>query len=182
MPEEESEPVTIGLQSGVRSARCPCLDENPIVRRVSCLFVLVLVLAGCGAKDLGSIGQTGSNASCVGPHLDDQPPDGTYGAKPPRVRPGASLTIYGHWYTNTCQDTGVNGRRGNAPLDPLPPVRLTLTLPGGRVQHLGTYTPAGPDAGFTATVHIPRNARTGTATIGDNRQDTRNYSFRIGEP
>jgi hypothetical protein len=41
------------------------------------------------------------------------------------------LKVYGHWYTSTCDGTG-----GHESLKPLPPVRLTLTLPGGEVEHL----------------------------------------------
>ncbi len=39
-----------------------------------------------------------SNASCVGPYLDDQPPSGQHGAPAPTASSGDTLTIYGHSY------------------------------------------------------------------------------------
>lgn len=150
------------------------------MRRVSCSLVLLLVLVGCGTTDRGSTGQTGSNASCVAPYLDNQPPNGQYGTRPPTVRPGTSIKIYGHWYTTTCNDTGVNGAPANDPRRPVSPVRLTLTLPGGRVRHLGTVTPAGPDRGFAVSVHVPRSAGSGTATISDDGAHPSTYSFTVG--
>ena len=78
---------------------------------------LLPFLAACSSS------QDGSGRSCVGPYVDDQPPTGTYGAPRPTVNPGGALTLYGHWYTSTCNDTG-----GLGPLTPLPPTRLTISL------------------------------------------------------
>jgi hypothetical protein len=72
------------------------------------------------------------------------------------------LKVYGHWYTSTCDGTG-----GHESLKPLPPVRLTLTLPGGGVEHLGRFSPGGADMGFATSVRIPSGTRPGTATIRD---------------
>lgn len=159
--------------------RVPQQEDNPFVRRICWLLVLVPLLIACGAKDLGNMSGTGSNGSCVAPYLDHQPPGGHSDAASPTVRPGHSLKIYGHWYTSTCNDTVANGTPANQPLKPLPPVRLTLTLPGGEVQRLGRYRPGGQDLGFTVSVRIPTDARAGTATITDDRTDPATYSFRI---
>jgi hypothetical protein len=92
------------------------------------------------------------------------------------VHPGDVITVYGHWYTITCNDTGQHD-----PLQPLPAVNLTLTLPSGDTKPLGKYSPAGPDMGFTASVHIPATAPAGIATVSDNRTETRpaTFPFRI---
>ncbi len=92
------------------------------------------------------------------------------------MHPGDGLVVYGHWYTSTCNDTG---RRD--PLQPLPPVRLTLTLPGGRVEPAGTFTPAGSDMGFHATVQIPADTRAGTATLSDDHQPPTTYAIQVSE-
>lgn len=47
-----------------------------------------------------------ASASCVAPYIDDQPPGGDFGAAPPTVAPGGRITVYGHFYTETCNDTG----------------------------------------------------------------------------
>ena len=136
-----------------------------------------LVLAGCGAASGGGSGGGGrAAASCVGPYLDDQPPGAAVrgAAAPATVAPGATVTIHGHWYTSTCNDTG-----GHDPLKPLPPVRLTLTLPGGQVQQLGEFTPGGPDLGFSSPVQIPAGAARGTATVADDRDPQASYAFQV---
>lgn len=93
------------------------------------------------------------------------------------MSPADRLTIYGHWYTSTCNDSG--GARD--PLQPLPPVHLTLTLPGGRVEPLGEFTPSGPDMGFRALVRIPVATRAGTAKISDDRAPVPAiYRFAVG--
>jgi hypothetical protein len=91
------------------------------------------------------------------------------------VRPGGTLTVYGHWYTATCNDTG-----SRDPVKPLRPVHLTLSLPGGENRGLGVFTPGGRDMGFVVTVRIPANTRAGTATIRDDRAPhPASYQFTI---
>ena len=82
------------------------------------------------------------------------------------AEPGSTITIYGHWYTSTCNDTG-----SDAPLQPLPPVRLTLTLPGGDVQELGEFSPGGTDRGFSTGVAGPVGRQPGTATVRDDHPE-----------
>jgi hypothetical protein len=132
---------------------------------------VLLLCAACGSQVTG--GGT-SNASCVGPYLDDQPPTGVFGGPHRTVAPGDSITIHGHWYTNTCNDTG-----GHDPLEPLAPVHLILTLPGGTAKELGTFDPGGPDMGFSTAVHVPAATPAGTATIRDDRQDPATYRFEV---
>jgi hypothetical protein len=134
---------------------------------VSALVVPMLV--ACGGSSSG-----GANASCVGPYLDDQQPGGRYGAPAPTVTTGETLTVYGHGYTSTCNDTG-----GDDPQEPLAPVHLTLTLPGARVVPLGEFTPHGRDMGFKADVHIPRGTRGGTAMIRDDQTNPVTYRFKV---
>lgn len=131
------------------------------------------VLAACGtASGSGSQG----NASCVRPYLNNEPPNRGYRSAPTTVRPGGTLTIYGHWYTSTCNDTGNRSR-----LDALPPVHLTLTLPGGRVDHMGEFKPSGPDMGFVASVRIPAATPAGTAVISDDQAPfPATYRFMVG--
>lgn len=129
---------------------------------------MLTLLAACGGS------QGGSDASCVGPYVDDQPPGGAYGAPPPTVSSGGNLTLYGHWYTSTCNDTG-----GNAPLKPLPPVRLTINLPGGSVMHVGPFTPKGKDLGFSTTVQLPARTPAGIVTVNDNLANATAYKFTI---
>jgi hypothetical protein len=126
-------------------------------------------LVACGSRSTGD-----SNASCVAPYLDDQPPGGRYGAPAPTASPGESLTIYGHWYTSTCNDMG-----GSDPPKPLAPVHLTLTLPGGPAVPLGEFTPHGQEMGFNAEVQIPAETSAGTATIHDDRRYPQTYRFKV---
>ncbi len=60
------------------------------------------------------------------------------------MAPGDTITIYGHWYTTTCNDTG-----GHDPLRPPPLVHLTLRLPGGVVEDLGPVRSQRPGAAAT---------------------------------
>lgn len=141
------------------------------------MLVLVPLLVACvGLEDkAGPVGRDG-NAACEGPSLSDQPPDGRHDAPPPTVRPGTTIEIYGHGYTSTCNDTG-----GHDPLEPLPDVELTLTLPGGKTQSLGRHSPGGPDLGFKAVIRIPSGTRTGTAMISDDRRPyPATFRFQIG--
>ena len=112
----------------------------------------------------------------MAPYLNDQPPTGSFGGPVPTVRPGATITIYGHWYTSTCNDTG-----GEEPLEPLPPVHLTLTLPGGDQQELGEFNPSGQDMGFSIEVHVPAATKAGTATVRDDQQYPSTYRFTVGQ-
>jgi hypothetical protein len=141
------------------------------VRRNLGWILLIPLLAACETTTTSN-GQTA--ASCVGPYLDDQPRvGGRFGAPPPTVHPGEVLTVYGHWYTSTCNDTGEQD-----PLQPLPSVRLTLTLPGGDTRRLGRHTPAGPDMGFSVSVRIPARAHNGSATISDDRGGAGRATFK----
>lgn len=116
-----------------------------------------------------------SNTSCVGPYLNDQPPSGSFRLPEQTVSPGATINIYGHWYTSTCNDTG-----RKAPLEPLPPVHLTLKLPSGVLQNLGEFHPNGQDMGFSLEVHVPAATPAGTATVHDDRQFPAAYTFQVG--
>ncbi len=122
-----------------------------------------------------AITTSGENASCVAPYIDDQRPNGTHGAPAAKVSPGDSLTFFGHWYTNTCNDTN----HATAQVSPLPPVHLTLTLPDGATHNLGTVTPAGADLGFKVTVQVPPSAKAGTASVSDNRTPPATYHFTV---
>lgn len=137
------------------------------------LVILMLLFSACsGPNDTGGT----TAASCVGPYLSDQPPSGPFRGPVPTVVPGDAITIYGHWYTSTCNDTG-----GHDPLRPLPPVHLTLALPGGAVEELGEFNPKGQDMGFSTAVQVPAGTPAGTATVSDDQQYPRTYRFKIGE-
>ena len=132
-------------------------------------MVLVPLLGAC------STFAGGTSNSCVSPYLDDQPPTGTYGAPAATVRAGNDLTLYGHWYTSTCDDIDP-GRRD---LAPLAPVRLTLTLANGVVKDLGAFTPAGQDVGFTVVIRLPYPTPAGTASVRDDGNPPAVYRFTI---
>jgi hypothetical protein len=85
------------------------------------------------------------------------------------------MTIYGHWYTASCEDTG-----GHDLPKPLLPVHVTLTLPGGDVQQLGEFNPSGKDRGFSIRVRVPAATRPGTATVRDDEQHAATFTFRVG--
>lgn len=136
--------------------------------RLAGALAVVLSVTACGGL------QTTSATSCTGPYLNDQPPSGAFRAATRTVSPGHRLTIYGHWYTSTCNDTG-----GHDPLKPLQPVHLTLTLPGSSVVPLGPFTPTGPDMGFSAEVRIPTGTPSGVATVSDDREFPATYEFRV---
>lgn len=131
------------------------------MRRIAPSLLILPVLVACGSP-AGSGGQ--GSASCAQPYLNNQPPNGGTRAAAKSVRPGGSLTIYGHWYTSTCNDTS-----SHDPLKALPPVHLTLTLPGGRVESLGEFVPSGADMGFAASLRIPAGTHDGIATITDDQ-------------
>jgi len=140
--------------------------------------VLRLLMASALAVLCVACGTAPDNArfaSCVGPSLDGLPPSAPGSSDSPSepVLPGGSITVYGHWYTTTCNDTGQN-----EPLKPMPPVRLTLTLPGGVVKDLGTFKPAGDDMGFAAVVTVPLGTPPGTAVVRDDHQIT--FRFEVG--
>lgn len=146
------------------------------MRRVTWMLVALALLTACEKSSGAKVTGGEANASCVAPYLNDQPPNRRYRSKAPTVRPGETLTVYGHWYTSTCNDTGTRD-----PVEPLPPVRLTLTLPGGQTQRLGMFTPAGRDMGFTVPVRIPAATRAGTATTRDDRAPyPASYQFEVG--
>jgi hypothetical protein len=168
----------------VRSVRRTWDNGLPRMRLLGASGLLLLCAAyggpsnpigASGAKVTSGANGTSSDASCVGPYLTDRPPSGPFRGPLPRVRPGATITIYGHWYTRTCNDTG-----GNDPLVPLPPVHLTLTLPGGAVQQLGEFHPSGKYMGLSIGVHVPAATRAGTATVRDDQQHPAAYRFKVG--
>jgi hypothetical protein len=140
------------------------------VRLVAMAVGALASLTGCGLPTSNGA----PNASCHGPYLNDQPHTGVFRGPPRTVSPGESFRVYGHWYTSTCNDTG-----GQEPHQPLPPVHLTLVLPGGAVQELGEFRPDGTDLGFSELVHVPAGTPAGTATVRDDREDPATYRFRI---
>jgi hypothetical protein len=157
--------------------------------RLLAASALALLCVGCagqpdalrpsGASDPSSTTEvsdanTGASASCVGPYLDDQPPSGTFMGPMPTVTPGATITVYGHWYTSTCNDTG-----GHDPLKPLPPVHLTLAWPDGDEQRLGPFRPGGDDLGFSVAVRVPATTRPGIARLHDDRQPAASFAFKV---
>lgn len=142
-------------------------------RPVRLVGAVAAVLLAAACADSGNV-RGGAAASCAGPYLNALPPSGGFRGPVQTVRPGDTLTVYGHWYTSTCNDTG-----GHAPLKPLP-VQLTLTLPGGAVDHLGRFTGRGEDMGFTTAVRVPAGTSTGTAWIRDNRRYPATYKFKVG--
>ncbi len=151
------------------------MTSASITRRSACLLFALTVLAACGQASGAKVDTGAGNASCVAPYLNDQPPNGSFRSPPLTVRPGDTVTVYGHWYTGTCNDTGTHER-----VTPLRPVRLTLSLPGGKTQRLGPFTPGGQDTGFVATMRIPAGTGTGTATIHDDRAPhPTSYTFAI---
>ena len=143
------------------------------MKRVCWLLILLPLLAACaGPGDNGG----GSSAACAGPYIDDQPSGSRPEAPPLTIRPGATVDLYGHGYTSTCNDTG-----GDDPLEPLPDVQLTLTLPGGQVERLGRYSPTSPEMGFKVAVRIPADSQTGSATISDDRPQPATFRFLISD-
>jgi hypothetical protein len=131
---------------------------------------LVMLLGACGGRE----GSTVTEFSCVGPFLDTIPPDASSVAAEAPVSPGDSLTLYGHGYTTTCNDTG-----GNDPLQSSAPVHLTVSWPGGDTEQLGTFTPAGDDMGFSVVVQVPVGTPPGVAKIRDDEQDAVTYRFHV---
>ena len=61
-------------------------------------------------------------------------------------------------------------------------MQLTLTLPGGKVEPLGEFTPGGQDMGFSVPVRIPAATGAGTAKISDDRAPPFRsiYRFAVG--
>jgi hypothetical protein len=148
------------------------MRSTPRQLRLAAAFALAaFALTGCGSSGGGG---GGANASCVGPYLDDQPPGSTTKGSAASVAPGETLTVHGHWYTSTCNDTG-----GHDPMQPLPPVRLTLTLPDGQVQRLGQFSPGGEDMGFSTAVQIPSGTPGGTAAVRDDRDPQAAYEIVV---
>jgi hypothetical protein len=114
----------------------------------------VATIALTGALAVAGPMAAPASASCVGPYIDAQPPGGTFGADPPTVAPGGTITVYGHWYTSTCNDTG-----GNDPLEPL--------------------EPSGRSMGFAAAIRLPEDAPNGPATVDDGVDYGPDYTFAI---
>jgi hypothetical protein len=174
------QPRALGLDVFVTKEPAPADIRRTRVRskgdRALLLGALALVFLSAGCGGLHDEGGSSGGASCAGPYLSDQPPTGPFRAPTPTVSPGAAITIYGHWYTSTCNDTG-----GHDPLEPLPPVRLTLTLPGGAPKELGEFTPHGQDMGFSAVVTVPAGTPAGTATVRDDRPNPATYKFKVSE-
>lgn len=139
--------------------------------RILMATVLAALCVACGSADEVRL------ASCAAPFLDDRPPTGGSASSDPAesVNPGTSITVYGHGYTTTCNDTGQN-----EPEKPMPPVRLTLTLPGGVEKDLGTFKPAGGDMGFAAVVQIPLGTPPGVAEVRDDQEIPAKFTFEVG--
>jgi hypothetical protein len=118
-----------------------------------------------------------ASASCAAPYLDDRPSGrlrSTAHGPVPTVSPGGTITVYGHWYTSTCNDTG-----GHDPMEPLPPVPLTLDLPGGKVAQLGEFEPGGADMGFKVEVHVPPGTPAGAAHVRDDQRYPSTFEFEV---
>lgn len=143
------------------------------MRTVAAIIVALPLLAACSTTSGGA-----ANASCAGPLLDAVPPGAPYDRTPgPTVPAGAELTIYGHWFTSTCNDTS----NAHDPMRPLPPETLTLTLPGAATPvPLGTFTPSGKDLGFRVTVHVPGDTPAGPAVVAG--QEGRTFGFTVASP
>jgi hypothetical protein len=155
----------------------------PRIRRLAASGLLLLCVACGGPSNVTSTSGANvtsnangtSNASCVGPYLNDQPPNGPFHGPVPTVSPGATITIYGHWYTSTCNDTG-----GDDPLEAaLPTVHVTVTLPGAMCRNSASSISC-KDMGFSTEVHVPVATRAGTATVRDDRQYPATYRFTVG--
>ena len=134
---------------------------------------LVLLTTACSQS--GGAGEDAA-ASCVGPYLNDQPPSGPFRGATPTVAPGEGLTVYGHWYAETCNDTG-----GDEPLVPLKSVHLTLELSDGSVTELGEFEPRGGDVGFSATVSVPAGTPSWVATVSDDRSLPATFEFQVSQ-
>jgi len=132
----------------------------------------MLLCAACGGSPSPDIT---SSASCVAPYLDSVPPNTSTVEAAEPVAPGDSLTIYGHWYTSTCNDTGPGDL-----LQPLQPVHLTLTWPSGAVDDLGEFVPGGQDMGFSVVVQVPAGTPAGVAKVRDDQEYPSTYRFRVG--
>ena len=128
---------------------------------------LLLVLGACGH----GTGAT-TSYSCVGPYLDTVPPGTSSVQAEEPVHPGDTVTIYGHGYTTTCNDTG-----GNDAVEPMAPAHLMITWPGGSAEPLGTFTPLPPDLGFRVEVEVPAGTPSGVAKVRDREGTT--YRFRV---
>ena len=147
------------------------------VRLVAVVVGTTLLCAACGGSSSdGDDRHVTSAASCVGPYLDDVAPEGARRTATV-AEPGTTVVVFGHWYTSTCNDTG-----GDAALVPLAPVRLTVTLPGGRTQTLGPFEPGGGDLGFSASVVLPGDLPPGAVTVQDDQEPPATFRFTVGNP
>jgi hypothetical protein len=63
----------------------------------------------------------------------------------------------------------------------MPPVHLTLTLPGGTATALGEFTAHGEDMGFSTAVRVPVGTQAGTATIHDDQPHPATFKFKVGQ-
>lgn len=136
------------------------------------ILVATLLLGACSGTKPGA-GQE-SVGGCNGPYLNTEPPGGSFPGPTATVSPGDALTIYGHGYTSTCNDTGESDER-----QPLPPVQLTVTLPGGKTTNLGTFAPQGGDMGFSTTLTVPAGTPSGIAKVSDDGEETATYRFEV---
>ena len=141
----------------------------PILFAAAVLFAM----ASCSASgDGGSGGGAGDAASCVGPVFGTTPDPQSLG--PGRwpslgeVAQGHSVTVYGQWYfAGPCADTVT----GDGPVPSAVPedaVVLSLRTSDGVSIDLATVHPDA-DAAFAARLNLPVEARTGPASITDNR-------------
>ena len=146
---------------------------------VAALVATVFVLGACA--DTRSEDDDASG-SCYGPWLENdafgEPPVGPVYDPVATIHPGRTLTFYGHGYTSTCHDTGEQGKQ-----QPLGPVQLTVTFPGGETTELGEFTPRvnkdNTDVKFVARVAVPPGTPTGVALVSDNLSPATKYRFTI---
>jgi hypothetical protein len=146
---------------------------------VAALVAMVFVLGSCA--DTRSE-EDDASGGCSGPWLENdavgEPPVGPISDPVVTVHPGQTLTFYGHGYTSTCDDTDEQGKP-----QPLGPVQLTVTFPGGEATDLGEYTPRvnkdNTDVGFVANVAVSPGTPNGGALVSDDLSPATKYRFTI---
>lgn len=149
---------------GEHSKRAPARGRAP-KRRVVLIAAAAVVVAAAvpvagvlahrGAQGGGG---GGIGASCAGPQLRlaGEPAH----SRTPDVRVGQELTVTGHFFLDSCNDT-------NPQLHPAPrPLRVGISLRGhGRTVLLRTVQAHGELGTFRATVRIPAGYPVGTARL-----------------
>lgn len=109
-------------------------------------------------------------APVLSPRPGERPPGPDTEPSLGTVAPGRSITLYGRWYFDVCQDTVPFGGT-LTPATPRGQVPLTLVPGDGRALPLVV---AHPDANgsFTVVARVPVDAPLGPATIRDDEGHT----------